>query len=59
MLKNFIKKLKQKKFEKIINKPEFKIGDLLVGEIVLYKKCEKVASGKYDHHYQEVVELFK
>ncbi len=54
MFKKLIEQHKQKQYEKIMNKPEFKLGDLLVGEIVLYKKCEKVGPGKYDHHYREV-----
>lgn len=54
MFKKLIEQHKQKKFEKIMNKPEFKLGDLLVGEIVLYKKCEKIGPGKFDHHYREV-----
>lgn len=54
MLKKLIEKHKQKQTEKILNKPAFRLCDLYVGEIVFYKKCEKVGTEKYDHHYREV-----
>ncbi len=64
MLKKLIEKLKQRKeekeaikLEKIMNKPEFRLCDLHVGEIVLYKKRKDIGLGKIDHYYEEVKNL--
>lgn len=61
MLKKLFEMLKQRKeekeaikLEKIMNKPEFRLCDLYVGEIVFYKKREDVGLGKVDHHYRKV-----
>ena len=51
MFKKLIEKHKQKQYEKTMNKPEFKLGDLYVGEIVLYKQCEPIGFGTVNHHY--------
>jgi len=57
MLKKLIKNYQQRKQEKLINKPIFKIGDLFVSEIVLYKKREHIGPGEYLHHYKEIKKL--
>ncbi len=54
MFKKLIEKYKQKQNWKILNKEVFKLDDLYVGEIVLYKKREDVCFGKIDHHYSEI-----
>ena len=61
MFDKLIKSIKQRKeekeaikLEKIMNKPEFRLCDLYVGEIVFYKKCENVGLGIVDHRYREV-----
>ena len=61
MLKILTEKLKQKKAEKQElklkkehAKPQFTLGNLYVGEIVLYKKREDIGFGKVDHYYNEV-----
>ena len=51
MLKKLVEKHKQKKLEKKLNKPEFKLDDLFVGEIVLYKDRKNIGFGTVDHHY--------
>lgn len=51
MLKKLYEQLKQKKVDKQNNKPRFKLGDLYVGEIVLYTDREDIGFGtRYDHY---------
>lgn len=51
MLNILREKLKQKNMEKLNNKPKFKLGDLYVGEIVLYTAREDIGFGtRYDHY---------
>jgi len=57
MLKKLIEKHKQTKAIKEYRKPTYKLGDLYIGEIVLYKKCKNVGLGKVDHYY-EIVKKF-
>lgn len=61
MFKKIFEKYKQTKLEneatkleKQRNKPEFKLGELYVGEIVLYKKREYTGFGISDYYYNEV-----
>ena len=61
MLKKLIEQIKQKKLEnkaikleKLRNKPEFTLGDLYVGEIVLQKKRRAAGLGITDHYYKIV-----
>ena len=51
MLKKLLEQLKQKKIEKENNRPQFKLGNLYVGEIVLYTDREDIGFGtRYDHY---------
>ena len=54
MFKKLIEKHKQNKDKKFLNKPSFKLGDLYVGEIVLYKNRKSAGLGKVDHYYEEI-----
>lgn len=61
MLNKLIEKLQQTKqnkeaikLEKIRNKPQFSLGDLYVGEIVLQKKRQAAGFGITDHYYKIV-----
>lgn len=61
MLKKLREKLYQKKIEKEAvklkkqrNKPEFKLGDLYVGEIVLYRKSEYSGNFIYTHYFHPI-----
>ena len=59
MLKNLTEKLKQKKIEiqeikleKKHAKPQFSLGNLYVGEIVLHKNYKPAGFGIVDHYYK-------
>ena len=59
MIKNLTEKLKQKKFErqeakleKKNTKPQYSLGDLYVGEIVLHKNYKPAGFGIVDHYYR-------
>ena len=54
MLRKLIEKHKQTKAIKQYRKPTYKLGDLYIGEIVLYKYRENVDFGIIDHHYEMV-----
>lgn len=61
MLKKLLENLKQRKQEKLEiklekqrNKPEFTLGELYVGEIVLQKKRQAGGLGITDHYYKIV-----
>ena len=51
MLKKLIERFKKQAEERKRNKPEFRIGDLYVGEIVMYKNREYVGDGVFEHSY--------
>ena len=68
MLKKSIEKYIRKKEEKerihleeLRNRPEFKLDDLYVGEIVLYKKSKYIGYGVYNNYFRPVkkVAFFK
>ena len=54
MFKKLIENYKQEKTKNAYNKPIYKLGDLYIGEIVLYKYREDVDFGIIDHHYEMV-----
>lgn len=61
MLKKLLENLKQRKqekheikLEKQRNKPEFTLGELYVGEIVLYKKSKYIGYGVYNNYFRPV-----
>ena len=54
MIKQLIEKHKQEHIEKSNNKPKYKLKDLYIGEIVLYKYRKDVRLGVIDYHYDMV-----
>ena len=54
MFKKLLDRYREKKNEKILNKEIFKLDELYVGEIVLYKKCEDIGLGEVEHIYREI-----
>ncbi len=51
MIKRIIEERRVKKQEKLRNKPTYKLDDLYVGEIVIYKQVKNVGLGKRNHYY--------
>ena len=54
MLKKLIERFKEKAEERKRNKPEYRIGNLYVGEIVLYKNSEYIGYCTYNHTYKPI-----
>ena len=52
MFKKLIEKHKQKQLDKTLDKPVFTLGDLCVGEIVLFKKSEYIGFLTDRHYYR-------